>query len=169
MRRLFTSSVLLLLTAAFTSGCGESLPKGMPRLYPASLTVTQEGQPLEGAIVQLVSEATADSPWGAGGTTDASGKVNLHTNGKYKGVPLGKYKVTISKMVTDPHPHPELKDGPEFRKYLAILKTLKTYRVVELQYSVITQTPLTIEITKEEKSYTVDAGKKIKTVVKLLQ
>ena len=169
MNRPLVSFLLLLLTASLMTGCGESRPAGMPRLYPATITITQEGTPLDGALVQLIPEDSANSSWGPGGTTDASGRVVLQTNGKYKGAPLGEYKVTVSKKEKEPHPNPELQGGQEFRKYLAILKTLKTYSFVEPQYGSIKDTPLNIEITAKEKTYTVDAGKKVKVAVKVLQ
>ena len=141
----------------------------MPRLYPASMTITQEGTPLDGALVQLIPEDSANSSWGPGGTTDSSGVVVLRTNGKYKGAPLGKYRVTVSKREKEPHPKPELEGGQEFRTYLAIQRTLKTYSFVEPQYGSIRDTPLSVEITAKEKTYTVDAGKKIKVVAKVMQ
>jgi len=151
------------------TGCRENLPAGMPKLYPASVTVTQEGKPLAGALVQLIPEDSANSSWGPGGTTNTSGVVVLQTNGKYKGAPLGKYKVTVSKREKEPHPNPELAGGPEFRRYVEIDKNLKTYSYVEPQYGSIAKTPLSVEVTAREKTYTVDAGKAIKTEAKRLQ
>jgi hypothetical protein len=162
--------IISLLVVCTFSGCSkEPRPAGMPRLYPVSLKIVQEGETLEGAMVQLIPEDSANSSWGPGGTTDASGIAVLQTNGKYKGAPLGKYKVTVSKKEKEPHPNPELAGGPEFRQYLAVLKTLKTYSFVEPQYGSIKDTPLRVEITANEKTYTIDAGKKIKTVVNVLE
>ena len=173
MNRTFTLFTLLLFASFLVTvpitGCSENLPADMPKLYPASVIVTQEGKPLAGAMVQLIPDDPANSSWGPGGTTDASGVVVLQTNGKYKGAPLGKYKVTVSKRVKDPHPNPELAGGPEFRRYLAIDRNLKTYSYVEPQYGSIAETPLSIEVTAKGKTYTVDAGKEIKTEAKRRQ
>jgi len=146
------------------TGCGERLPAGMPRLYPASITVTQEGTPLAGALVQLIPEDPANAAWGPGGTTNQSGVVVLRTNGAYLGAPLGTYKVTVSKTEMEPHPNPELRGGSEedLRRSLAILRTLRTYSYVEPQYGSIRYTPLRIEITARERNYTIDAGRKIR-------
>ena len=144
----------------------------MPRLYPASITVTQEGVPLEEAMVQLIPEDQANARWGPAGTTDASGVAVLQTNGKYKGAPLGKYKVIVSKMWTEPHPKPELsgaKSREELGEYLAIARTLKTYNMVEPQYGSINDTPLNLEITAKGKTYPVDAGKQIKVEAKVMR
>jgi len=172
MNRAITSSILLLLASIFMAGCGEKRPGGMPKLYPVSIIVMQEGTPLEGALVQLVSEDRANVMWGPGGTSNASGVAVLHTNGTYKGVPLGKYKVTVEKRVKESHPNPELATGgprtPEFAKYLEISRNLKTYSYVEPQYGSVANTPLFVEITAKEKTYTIDAGKQIKTESKVL-
>lgn len=145
----------------------------MPKLYPASVTVTQEGKPLAGAMVQLIPEDSVNSAWGPGGTTNASGVVVLQTNGKYKGAPLGKYKVTVTKREQEPHPNPELAQGgprtPEFAKFQEIGRNLKVYSYVESQYGSIAETPLNIEVTAKEKNYTIDAGKAVKTDVKRRQ
>ena len=171
MNRRLSSIFLLLLATSLMTGCGERLPDGMPRLYPASITVTQEGTPLAEAVVQLVSEDPANASWGAGGTTNESGIAVLRTNGKYNGAPLGTYKVTVSKMEQDPHPNPELKGGgeDEVRRYLAVARTLRTYRLIEPQYSSLNDTPLRVEIIPNERTYAIDAGKKIRVVVRLMQ
>ncbi|MCL2622497.1 MAG: prealbumin-like fold domain-containing protein [Planctomycetaceae bacterium] len=171
MNRTLVLSIVLLLAAFLMTGCGEKLPDGMPRLYPASVAITQEGTPLAGAVVQLFPVNEANAAWGPGGTTDESGVVVLQTNGRYKGVPLGEYKVTVTKNEREPHPNPELRDGaePEVRRYIAISQTLKTYSFVESEYGLLTQTPLRLEITAGERNYTIDAGKIIKEETRTMQ
>jgi hypothetical protein len=76
------------LLALVSVGCGD---KG-PKLYPATGTVTYEGKPLADASILFVPQGGRPSI----GTTDASGKFSMTTNGK-PGVPAGTYSVTISK------------------------------------------------------------------------
>ena len=82
-------------------GCSEKLPPDLPKLYPTSLTVIQDGKPLEGATVQLLPK-DSNSRWAASGRTNASGKVEFFTEGRYRGVPEGDYQVTVSKVFTEP-------------------------------------------------------------------
>lgn len=151
------------------TGCGEKLPIGMPRLYPASVTIMQEGTPLAGAVVQLIPEDSANAQWGPGGMTDASGVAELRTNGPYKGAPLGTYKVVVSRSESDPHPHPELTapgaSREDLGKYMAIGMRLKVYTYVESKYGSVETTPLRVEITAKGKNYTIDAGKPIKVQI----
>ena len=169
MNRTLTSSIVLLLSSILMTGCGEALPDGMPRLYPATIIVTQEGIPLAGAMVQLIPEDSANAAWGPGGVTDESGSIVLHTNGKYKGAPLGHYKVTVMKREREPHPQPELREAgphtPEFARFMDIARSLQTYAYVEAQYTVPTDTPLRMEITPRGRTYEVDAGPPVKIAV----
>jgi len=156
--------------AFLATGCGgPARPDGMPRLYPASVTVIQEGAPLEGAMVQLVSDDPALSRWGPTGITDASGVTVLRTDGTYDGAPLGTFRVVVSKREREPHPNPEwanLPDGdPNFQKYRELESRRKTINYVEPLYSSIADSPLTLEITADGKTYSVDAGKKSRTEV----
>lgn len=82
-------------------GCsGDERPVGMPSLQPVKVTIVQDGKPLEGASVQLMSEETSNT-WASGGSTDAMGEVKIMTMGKYDGAPAGKYKVTVDKISSD--------------------------------------------------------------------
>ncbi|MCL2120108.1 MAG: carboxypeptidase-like regulatory domain-containing protein [Planctomycetaceae bacterium] len=86
------------------SGCGgNEYPKGFPKLYSATVTLTQQGTPLEGASVTFFPEDT-NNQWGSGGKSDAQGKVHIITYGKYDGMPEGKYKVTVIKTYAENPP-----------------------------------------------------------------
>jgi hypothetical protein len=162
-------SVLVVLVSVALTGCGERLPPGMPKLYPVSITIVQEGTPLAGAVVQLIPEDPAKIQWGPGGRTDESGVAVLRTNGPYKGAPLGKYKVVVTKSEVEPHPNP-VPSGPgvtreQLARHMDIMRRLKAYNYVETQYGSATDTPLQVEITAKVKTYTLDAGKPIKKEV----
>lgn len=168
MNRTLISFITLLLAAPFLTGCGgPARPEGMPRLYPASIEVKQEGTPLEGATVTLVAESAELGRWVPSGITDTAGVVVLQTNGLHKGAPLGNFKVVIEKRVTEPHPHPEWagadRGTPEEAKYDQLDRARKMHNYVEPQYSSMTDTPLKIDIVANQKVYPVDAGKKIQT------
>jgi len=77
-------------------GCGgEPKPDGFPVLYPISLTFTQEEEPCEDAVVQLLS--LDNSPWSVAGMTGARGITTFWTHGKFPGAPAGRYRVDIKK------------------------------------------------------------------------
>ncbi len=74
-------------------GCGSS--SGLPRTYKVAGTVTQNGTPVEGAMVTFLnSEGKKD----AVGSTNAKGEFKLSTYGPGDGALPGSYKVTISKL-----------------------------------------------------------------------
>lgn len=99
---LLSVGLFLTLTLSVFSGCGgQKLPDGFPKVYQVTVNVVQDGKPLEGANVLFYAEDEANSRWGIGGCTDATGNAIMAVNGKYKGAPAGKYKVTVTKIVTE--------------------------------------------------------------------
>jgi hypothetical protein len=65
------------------------MPDGMPKRYPTTITITQQGQILPDAGVTLVS--LGNSPkWVSGSLTDKHGNATIRTHGQYDGAPLGK-------------------------------------------------------------------------------
>ena len=172
MKRIF---VIFLLSAvcclpSLFMGCGgQNLPDGMPRLYPAAIEVTQEGTPLAGATVTLVSDDPVLARWGPTGVTDASGIAALQTDGMYRGVPLGTYKVVVTKRAKEPHPNPELagaeRGTPQEAQYDRLDRARRIISYVEPQFGSIGETPLTIEIVAGQRTYSIDAGKKVQETV----
>ena len=151
--------------ALAVTGCnpGQKLPEGMPPLTPCTLTITQDGKPLEGATISLFSIGGAQSFY-PGGKTDANGKAEIFTNGKYQGVPDGKYKVVVSKRETEESKFgPALTaDDPGYDEWLAKSsgENLSSYRLVEKQYTSAGTT--TLEITVPGEIATLDVGKAIR-------
>jgi len=140
-----------------TVGCGgEKRPDGFPPIYPVTIHVTQEGEPLEGASVALVAP-DGSVPWVVGGTTGADGKVKLRTHGQFDGAPAGKYNVQISKTVYE-----------GYDEYMASMNQndtaaaqsidVKVFQCVEDAYTSAKNTPVQVEITKETKILEVNAG-----------
>ncbi|MDR1141581.1 MAG: carboxypeptidase-like regulatory domain-containing protein [Planctomycetaceae bacterium] len=141
-------------------------PEGMPELYPAKITIVQEGTPLEGAVVTLLNQDASQSKWVVGGRTDANGVCLAKTYGKYSGAPAGKYKVVVAKTEktegeTAKQPPPQ--DHKALEEYnIKRGKEAKWYDYVDVQYKSEETTDLEIEITIGKNEQTIDVGKAIK-------
>ena len=87
------------LVLAVSLGCGAKLPPGMPKLYPATVSVNfDDGKPVGGAsVIFRLTDPVLPRTWLHAGTTDSEGKVKMMTDGEYLGIPAGKYTVTIEK------------------------------------------------------------------------
>jgi len=105
----------------------------MPPLHPATLTFTQEGRPLQEANVRLVSP---DVGWVVGGLTDANGRVELFTHGRFRGAPVGEYSICVDKYVTEG-------ELPSPQNPYAVWTV---FNVIEQQYWYAHTTPLTVTI-----------------------
>ena len=90
---------LLIVSLLCLFGCGgKKKPSDLPALHPVKLTVIQDGQPLEGATVNLVAEGR-DVRFTTAGITDKNGVATIKTDIDWAGAPEGKFKVCISKVV----------------------------------------------------------------------
>lgn len=142
-------SFALLGALGLAAGCqkGEPTPEGMPELYPASVTILQEGVPLANASIRILPE-NGTSRWSSGGSTDASGVAVLRTHGKFEGVPAGSYKMTVSKIEMPDLPKVELSqlDAPPATDGA-------TYDLVAPEYSYPNQTPLRLEVAAGPNTY----------------
>jgi hypothetical protein len=145
--------LMVLLTIV---GCSEKLPDGMPKLIKVSLTFKQEGKPLSGATVSLVSEDPAIK-WTVGGSTNNNGVVILKTHGIYTGVPEGEYKICVKKFVMEGELQTMANPGAP---------PPRDYNLVESQYGYPDDTPLAIEIKSGSKYEPFDVGKAVKELVK---
>ncbi len=154
-------AALGLILSAATLGCGPKLPDGMPKLNPTTLTVTQDGQPAADAMIRLKA-LDASNKWTSGGTTDAKGVATLVTHGQYKGVPTGKYKVAITKIVgegTPPPPSPiDAESARVYQEYVDSGATYEEFYVVGQEYGFVETTPLEVEIVAGKNDLTIDAG-----------
>jgi hypothetical protein len=154
-------------------GCGEKLPADLPKLYPTTLTVVQENQPLGDAIVQVTAK-DRNSKWSATGITNASGVVELDTQGKYKGVPEGIYSVVVTKTFTETPKYagqsqPKDVSYEEWQKMLAA-DVSKSYNLVDLKFGSLETTTLEIKITPSgNNNQKIDVGKSIREEIKMPQ
>ena len=134
--------MVVLILVFGTLGCGPKLPPGIPKLYPCTIRVTMDGKPVEKATVALFPDGEGDNTeglWGTAGYTDSQGSVTLKTDGQYKGIPAGKYKVCVYRV--------EIEER-EYQGYFESqnLPPRKTTVIVDLKYDDPDQTPLTVDV-----------------------
>ncbi|MDR1493851.1 MAG: carboxypeptidase-like regulatory domain-containing protein [Planctomycetaceae bacterium] len=146
--------ICLLLSGAIGCGGDVSRPADLPPLKPCKITVNQDGKPLEGAVVTLVSKDASTKYARSSGVTDASGTADMKTYG-YFGAPEGNYKMTVTKTGSE--------GGKETADASGVVSTRggKDYSYVEKKYADIKSTPLEIEIHGKENSQMVDVGKAV--------
>ncbi len=139
-------------------GCGgPKKPSDLPKLYSCTLTVTQDGSPLAGATVLLFSEDKSLNKWNISGITDASGVVKMNTH-NFKGVPVGNYIVTVTKVEQEGSGLVEINGE-------MMTKPTKNFNLVEEVYMDKDKSPL--KLIQEAKSNTqeIKAGKKVRIEV----
>lgn len=159
---------LAVVSVSFFGCRKEPRPADLPDLFPVSVKVEQEGKPVSGAIVSL-NHADGVAKWSATCETGSDGIAkNFFTNGKYKGVALGKYQVCVRKLerqaVEKVDLPPEPKDEYERylwrQKYNESQKRPESYDLIDAQYFDPRLSKLEIEVTAGGKNeFTVDAGK----------
>ncbi len=166
MKRAITIALLALPLAALC-GCGEKTPPDMPKLFPTSITITQEGAPVEGASVQLLKKDDLNYKWLAGGVTDATGVCVVKTMGKYNGAPEGAFQVVVYKTVrtesetrkNQPQPPQDPKEAQEWVKKVA--EEEKEFEEIDPKYKKVDKTDLTITIASGKNEQTFDVGAKV--------
>jgi len=154
--------VLLAYACVISGGCGgEKLPPGMPKPYPVTITITQEGTPLEGASISLTPADSANT-WSAVGATDESGKAVIQTSGKYKGVVPGKYYVIVSKFEALENvvslEGKEIDVKTEKGENKMKTKVLGGYDLIDLKFSKFSPNAETIEVQAGKNEKTIDVG-----------
>ena len=153
-------SCLCVFVFLLFGGCGgEQLPPGIPKLYKATLTVTQDGSPLAGAEVIMVN-VDPSTNWSAGGVTDQNGVLKLRTMGRYEGAPIGRYKVAVQKKEIPDITLPSEISSPEVQKeYDRLVREIEnnTFYLVDEKFS-LGKTELEVEITPSNLKVTVDVS-----------
>jgi len=161
----------------FVGGCGSEVPSDLPKLHPTVITITQGGQPLEGALVTMIAEETGG--WACAGKTDSAGRAVIKTNGMYNGAPEGTYKVTIVKQERDwgEDPYADAPDpsSPEYGPWYtanrekiaeAERRPTVTYDLVDPQFSSAARTTLEVTITSGRNQHNLDVGDTARTEYK---
>lgn len=151
MKKLLSGALAVLCCAALCCGCGEKKPKGLPKLTPVSVTITQGGAPLAEAVVSFYPATESNKQWACGGTTDAQGVLKVMTLGKYEGMVPDTYKVTVMKTLIE---NPQLKEDDPPGQF---------FHLVDKKYMLENTTDLTITVTTDkDQSYTLDVGEAVK-------
>ena len=148
----FTFVVALLLQM----GCSKdpNRPVDLPKLYSVSIVVTQEGKPLEGATVTLISKTPAK--YGTcSAETNTSGIAVLRTYG-YKGTPAGEYTVTIEKRGVEGARETKNEYGD------TIMVGGKIYQYVDGQYADKASSPFSLNVTEKETKEAFEVGKPVR-------
>lgn len=86
--------VLPLVLLAVTFGCTKGY-QGGEKLFPVTITVLDDGKPLDNAVV-ILDRQGADKV-NASAMTDAEGKASIKIDAEWSGAPVGKYLVRVSK------------------------------------------------------------------------
>ena len=134
----------------------------MPTLYPCVITITQEGEPLAGAMVRLFPQGFS-LDWTVSGMTDDTGTAIIHTDGFFRGVPAGEYKVTVEKSETVEPPMPDVLPTNEIelqRLFNRLEEERRSYRLVDPGYGSVDSTPLSITVGTRRTEASFDVGQK---------
>ena len=157
---------LLLLVSTFGCHSGRVPPQGMPKLYPCAINITQEDEPLAGAIVKLYPQGDTFH-WTVTGKTDETGTAVIYTDGYFKGAPAGEYKITVDKCETVSPPLPVVLPTNTValeKLYNWQEAETKNYCLVEPVYGKTDSTPLSISVDKKKTEASFDVGKKYRSV-----
>jgi hypothetical protein len=140
----------LMIVAAL--GCAAAdRPADLPPLVKCAVQVMQDGAPLQGAQVLLIS---ATSKWSVGGMTDETGVAEMFTHGKFAGAPAGEYKVTVVKEIVEEVPNP--RHVPEKDNEPTLTKITKP---VDPKFGQAKTTPLELSVAADGGlTHSVDVG-----------
>ena len=110
---------LLIVSVLCFSGCGTATPDGIPKLYPTTIKIVNDSNPIAQANVFLVpAEGTASGSWSVVGMTDASGMAVIETtqgDWKGQGAPEGEYTVYLTKFaaIEEPEMPADIESNPD--------------------------------------------------------
>jgi hypothetical protein len=162
--------IISLFVVCTISGCSkEQRPVGFPTLYPCQITITQGGQPLEGALVRLMPES-GKSEWVISGKTDAGGVAKVSTHGKFSGAPEGTFKVCVAKTYETPSQfQPPKEDAPyeDWEAWRGQVNSEKRprYHLVKPEYDDVRRTSHSIVVVKGKNRQTFDVGEAVEIAV----
>ena len=139
-------SLLLIAFSLCIIGCGKSdRPEDLPELIPCTITLIQEGQPIDLAMLFFawIDRAEGEKDWMFSGVTDAKGVCKPMAIGKFPGLVEGTYKVTVTKIWMEPRNDlpPNVQDS--------LPKALEV-NLVHTKYVNASTTPLEITVRKGE-------------------
>jgi hypothetical protein len=154
MRTLIFFSFIIALSLQMGCRKDRNRPEDLPKLYPVSITVTQESKPLEGATVTL--HAKTPTKYGTcTAVTDATGVASLQTY-TYAGAPIGQYAVTVGKRGVEGAKETTNEYGE------TITTGGKIYQYIDGKYGNETNTPFSIDVTESGASESFEVGAPVK-------
>ena len=164
MIKYFTLSTVVIFSLLIV-GCGPKIPSDIPKLYPATITITADGEKLSNASVTLfpIAVASGQSNVAVGATTDDKGVAKLRTQGLYDGSPSGKYKVCVNWAITidgptsKTPPPTDPKQLEAYNKKVAYEQTSKP--ALDPQFMSSKTTPLEVEITEGKNDFSLEVNK----------
>lgn len=156
----------VLLLTVFVGCKKEQRPEGLPDLYPLTIKIIQDGKPLEGANVTLITDDSALQRWPCGGNTNAEGIAKLNTYG-FDGAPAGQFRVTVSKIETTGAQDQEA--SIQAMQQGASAPAEESFDLVDPIYKNLDKTPLTIEVaaSKEGTTQEFDVGEAVREQIKM--
>ncbi|MDR3233155.1 MAG: hypothetical protein LBT46_05760 [Planctomycetaceae bacterium] len=156
MKHLIT--LTLLIVTLMLSGCGERLPDGMPKPYPVTIHVIQDGKAMQGASVTLIPQGESISgrnKWTAGALTDSSGNAVIKVLARYAGAVPGNYKVAVEKLITERAGQPPADRSS--KEYSDWLNNPRVWNAVDEKYSIV-NTQEMLEVVAGKNAKTLDVG-----------
>ncbi|MDR2117479.1 MAG: hypothetical protein LBP87_13970 [Planctomycetaceae bacterium] len=165
LRKLILSGFVFCLIFVL-SGCGDSSrPKDLPDLQPCTLTITQDNQGLADAFVMFYTVDPNSTKWVIAGNTDANGKVVPKTHGKFSGVPVGEYKIVVTKTEQVEVGAVQQTSGDTTN---TPPQKVDIYYLIDKMYTDVLTTPLTITIKNGKNVQTFDVGKPVREKSKII-
>jgi hypothetical protein len=152
---------IFIFVLLIVNGCSQSIHEGLPSLYPCSITVIQNGKPLAEANVSLI-RLDGETKWIVCGVTNSSGVATIQTQMRYSGAPEGKYKVRISKTVSEGQA--KLVPSGDAEQPLST-GDIPSYFVIDPKYDHFNTTPFEISINNSKNKESFDVGQSIKQPV----
>lgn len=152
----FLTSLLIIVAVVGCNKKGQR-PADLPDdMTPCVITVTQEGQPVEGATVAFEYETPVKYATSSNASNE-KGEAIMVTYG-FPGAQQGKAKVVIKKLVTE--------GGGDSEEYGEAGSIGQDFNTIDPKYGSVDTTDLTIEIGKENVAQTFDVGPAVHIPVK---
>lgn len=142
-----TQTVVMLAAVLAFVGCGPSIPD----IVPVSGTITYKGAPYAGVEVKFYPlQKGLDGNFTASGVTDKDGKYTLVLPGKTEpGACACECAVTVTEGPIPKEVRESENQQVASTKYLKLLKN----RPVPTVYNRMSDTPLKVQVTKDESTY----------------
>lgn len=162
-KRLSLIGILSSLILSLVAGCGPELPPTMPKLYKMKLRVHySDDMPVANAQIKLLRHEPMPLDWFIIGTTDKNGMLPLEIYGRFKGIPLGDYTVTINKKSESPSEFGDVPpaDSSEYESWgrKRATEEREIYNYVNDVYSDPETSDLVLHIEKGKSYYEIDIG-----------